>query len=161
MKASAEGDPFTQNLINIMRKAKRRQKCFFGIHRSDYMLHDVAGDDRKFLQVELNTIASSFGALSTKIAEMFRSLLEAPNVPKNIALEEIVSGLYCAHMEYIRQMGIAENSAAVMMMVQPNERNYADQVLLTSYHSSESYLFIVVRPQYDTDSLFYLLSSST
>ena len=43
-----------------------------GILRSDYMLHEVDDDSRDILQVEINTIASSFGSLSTKISDMHR-----------------------------------------------------------------------------------------
>ena len=38
-----------------------------GIHRSDYMRNEVVDDSRKVMQVELNTIASSFGGLSTQV----------------------------------------------------------------------------------------------
>jgi len=70
---------------------ERKQKCYFGIHRSDYMLHDVVGDPRKFLQVELNTIASSFGALSTKVAEMYSALYgHIYDVPNNGAHEKVM-----------------------------------------------------------------------
>jgi len=65
--ATAKSDKFTNQLVEIMKNSTHRQKCTIGIHRSDYMLHDVEADNRKFLQVELNTIASSFGALSSKI----------------------------------------------------------------------------------------------
>ena len=47
------------------------QKCVLGLHRSDYMQHEVAGDTRVLLQVELNTIASSFGSLSAKVLSHF------------------------------------------------------------------------------------------
>lgn len=49
---------------------------FAGILRSDYMLHHVENDARDILQVEINTIASSFGSLSTKISEMHRFFYE-------------------------------------------------------------------------------------
>ena len=50
-----------------------QQPVRLGLHRSDYMLHRPAaapGEDAApvgILQVELNTIASSFGCLSTKV----------------------------------------------------------------------------------------------
>jgi hypothetical protein len=48
-----------------------KQNCVLGLHRSDYMQHEVAGDPRVLLQVELNTIASSFGSLSSKVFHTF------------------------------------------------------------------------------------------
>lgn len=47
-----------------------------GIFRSDYMIHDEDELDptRSFVlrQVEFNTIASSFGGLSTKVSSLHR-----------------------------------------------------------------------------------------
>jgi hypothetical protein len=47
--------------------ASPRQRAVLGLHRSDYMLHGVEGDHRTVLQVELNTISSSFGGLSRQV----------------------------------------------------------------------------------------------
>lgn len=44
------------------------QPIILGLHRSDYMLHSVENDPRALMQVELNTIAASFGALSSKVS---------------------------------------------------------------------------------------------
>jgi glutathione synthase len=68
-------DPFTGRLMEIYRKIlfderiKEQPKIILELHRSDYMLHEVDSDPRTFMQVELNTIASSFGALSSKVTE--------------------------------------------------------------------------------------------
>jgi glutathione synthase len=43
------------------------QTISLGLHRSDYMLHNIEGDRRTLMQVELNTIAASFGSLSSKV----------------------------------------------------------------------------------------------
>lgn len=44
-----------------------------GIFRSDYLLHDSAPDaPLEIKQVEFNTIAASFGALSQKAVDMHR-----------------------------------------------------------------------------------------
>lgn len=89
-------------------------------------------DPRDILQVELNTIASSFGALSTRIAEMFQHL-RAPDslhaqVPPNTALYEIAAGIALAHQHYCTQA--STQSAIAIMVVQPNERNISDQRLV-------------------------------
>jgi glutathione synthase len=49
-----------------------KQPIILGLHRSDYMLHEVENDPRTLMQVELNTIASSFGALSSKVKPSFK-----------------------------------------------------------------------------------------
>lgn len=38
------------------------------------MLHDVENDPRKLMQVELNTIAASFGSLSSKVSSFIPQL---------------------------------------------------------------------------------------
>ena len=47
-----------------------------GVHRSDYMLHD-AGDGSPVCakQVEINTVASSFAALSQRVSGLHKMLL--------------------------------------------------------------------------------------
>jgi hypothetical protein len=48
-----------------------RQKAAFGIHRSDYMIHH----GEKPQQVELNTISSAFGALSSQTSKLHNYIL--------------------------------------------------------------------------------------
>lgn len=146
---TGKSDPFTGRLLSIMDVVScctTRQQVALGINRSDYMLHDVPGDPRTLLQVEINTIASSFGSLSTKIAEMYRAFdPENDNIPLNNALEGLCDGLASAHFEFLRQkkesisasdtFGCDEQQkpqmkATIIMVVQPGERNIADQRLL-------------------------------
>jgi hypothetical protein len=74
------GDEFTRRLVEIFRKVReqpKEQSVYLGIHRSDYML-DMPRDEggkHRLLQVELNTIASSFGCLSDKVSQLHRFLL--------------------------------------------------------------------------------------
>jgi len=63
-------DPFTARLAQLF-KDSPIQKIRLGIHRSDYMLHL----DGKILQVELNTIASSFGCISALTSLLHQSML--------------------------------------------------------------------------------------
>jgi glutathione synthase len=97
------------------------------------MLHDVPGDARRILQVEINTISSGLGFLSTKIADMQRTLADEDTrlrIPENIALSQLVMGLHAAHAEYLRQtQRSTEDSKNVLILfvVQPAERNFADQ----------------------------------
>ena len=43
-----------------------------GIHRSDYMMHDVGTASENILQVEFNTISAAFVCLSSKVAALHR-----------------------------------------------------------------------------------------
>ena len=67
-------DTFTRRLVDICRQVQVQgpaQNVYLGIHRSDYMLHHDK-DPPQLLQVELNTIASSFGCLSALACQMHR-----------------------------------------------------------------------------------------
>ena len=78
-----ESDPFTAKLVELM-KATPPQRLRLGIHRSDFMFHGPPGEEegeggdsmpRRFLQIELNTIASSFGCISARVSELHRYLI--------------------------------------------------------------------------------------
>lgn len=103
------------------------------------MLHGSADafQDAVPLQVELNTIASSFGCLSTKLTRLhqhLQSLEESHDekLPDNGAADGIAQGLAMALQEYKRQR-LEQNSAkdapqpVVVMVVQPGETNSCDQ----------------------------------
>ncbi|KAL7419828.1 Glutathione synthetase [Cryptotrichosporon argae] len=106
-----------------------RQKTQLGVFRSDYLL-----DQGDVKQVEFNTIAASFGALSQRAGEMHRYLLQttgryfeasphltADNLPKNKSLEHIAAGLADGHRAY------GNTKAVVLFVVQDGERNVFDQ----------------------------------
>jgi len=84
-------------------------------------------------QVELNTIASSFGCLSTQVSHMHKYILERSSqqsidldaLPPNSAMEDIADALGACVAEY----GVP--GAVVVFVVQPNERNSYDQQVLT------------------------------
>lgn len=139
LKSTGAGDPFTGKLLDIydiIHKEGIKQKVALGLLRSDYMLHDRNNDPRTFLQVEINTIASSFGSLSTKISEMHKAFEVDRNIPDNIALDELCDGLAAAHFEYIRQIKQLQIfnekhvNLHIVMIIQPGETNFADQRLL-------------------------------
>jgi glutathione synthase len=72
----SESDDFTGRLLQIYDSLPRKtvmESINLGIHRSDYMLQQEDGPDgvvSKVLQVEINTIASSFGCLSSKVGNV-------------------------------------------------------------------------------------------
>lgn len=110
-------------------------------------------------QVELNTIASAFGALSTKVAEMHRSMMrrfpvegrqwmeyiqqslghgssrssifDTDGVPENPALTSIAQSMNIAHQHYLHRYHPTTTSPIVILfLVQPEETNSNDQDLL-------------------------------
>ncbi|KAI9295512.1 glutathione synthase [Neoconidiobolus thromboides FSU 785] len=149
-----EVDDFLKNLIFIYKELYNNQNINrrLGIHRSDYLLHyedtlnkeinntqDVIQffktekDKFKLYQVELNTIASSFAALSSKTTKLHKFLSERTDnyfnlfpkeqgeIPDNSALTSIVDGLAKTHELYNNK------DSVILFVVQPNERNIFDQ----------------------------------
>lgn len=126
-------DDFTRRLVEIYRaidgEGRDVQKVHLGINRSDYMLHGQTMESSRILQVEINTIASSFGCLSVEISRLHRYLLEKvlgrtkaaiprspfsssssstaagciAGLPYNDAIRGLAHGLALAHHEYLRQ----------------------------------------------------------
>eukprot|EP00128_Syssomonas_multiformis_P015516 Colp12_sorted_trinity150504_noHs@19078 len=105
------------------------QPLTLGIYRSDYML-DVAHSEVPVIkQVELNTIAASFGCLGTITSRLHRTLLQRFDVlggkleqsPLNSAMESLADAMGEAVKLYGKPGAIA------LMVVQPNERNAFDQ----------------------------------
>jgi len=154
LEAATAADPFTKRLVEVCKEVQKeglRQKVYLGIHRSDYMLHEPSGKDACspcFLQVELNTIASSMGAHAANASGLHRFLLgrfgqgsgeaaqalrehfglgaqgEVPAgcLPDNPTLREIPAAMARAHAVYGAPRG-----SGVLFVVQSAERNYADQ----------------------------------
>jgi len=149
-------DPFTRKLVEVCKEVEKeglRQKTYLGIHRSDYMLHEPEGESVSpvFLQVELNTIASSMGSHASNAAGLHAFLLGryvagvddtakalqdhfglgakldafSEHLPANPSLIHIPAALAKAHAVYGGKPG-----AVVLFVVQGTERNFADQRFL-------------------------------
>uniref|UniRef100_A0A6T9P9R9 glutathione synthase n=1 Tax=Haptolina ericina TaxID=156174 RepID=A0A6T9P9R9_9EUKA len=110
------------------------------------MLHEPDGvEEGQLLQVELNTIASSFAGLSQRVAAMHSALMPRwastrrhawqaagkPSqlsmtsvLPPNAAADNLAEALAQAHALY------AQDHASILFVVQPHERNHVDQDLL-------------------------------
>lgn len=146
-------DSFTRKLVEVcqeVQKAGLRQSTYLGIHRSDYMLHEPDEQTApRFLQVELNTIASSMGGHAANAAGLHafvlgryvggssstsRALQEHfgigsakeldQHLPNNSVLRQIPAALAQAHRVH------GGSDAVVMFVVQGEERNFADQRFL-------------------------------
>lgn len=126
-RSTGEADTFTGRLLGIMETVLSegvRQPLTLGIHRSDYMI-DRGADARgspQLRQIEINTISSSFAALSARVTEVHRYVLQrfaptmpavaayvgssdgtrvaAASVPPNDALRAIPAAIAAAHRAY-------------------------------------------------------------
>ena len=149
-------DDFTRRLVQICRFVEEEgivQKARFAINRSDYMV-DVNED---IMQVEVNTIASSFGFLSAHVSRLHRFLLsryydvneyirgeyhfDIDNIdkvlPTNKADEAIAAAMGVAFKYYHENFATKQTDKnsqntepVILFVVQPNERNSFDQRLL-------------------------------
>ncbi|XP_065212366.1 glutathione synthetase-like isoform X2 [Planococcus citri] len=139
LKNTIEVDHFTKKLFEIyeiVRKEGFTQSFGLGIFRSDYMI-DVKNEiSLSIRQVEINTIASSFAGLSSKLSLLHRFVLERLNrfedlkkLPENNALSGICEGLLEAWRFYDNK------SAAILIVVEDMPFNIADQ----RFHEFELY----------------------
>lgn len=90
-----KGDAFTNRLFQIYLLhggPKAKQALQLGIHRSDYMLDESS---QRLLQVELNTMASSFGCLSARVTQLHHFLLEHKQALLVHVDAKFAAGSYC------------------------------------------------------------------
>lgn len=131
----AQLDPdFTGRLVEIYNRLKSDpngfpQKLTGGLFRSDYLLDK---NQNQIKQVEFNTVSVSFGGLSAKVGQLHDYLFKSGayahkpsgslQISKSVDL--LTKGLEKMHVAY------GNENAAVLFVVQPNERNVVDQRLL-------------------------------
>ncbi|WOH14397.1 hypothetical protein DCAR_0933916 [Daucus carota subsp. sativus] len=147
LSRTKEVDDFTSRLLDIhskMLQMNKKEDIRLGLHRSDYMLDEQT---KLLLQIELNTISSSFAGLSCVVSELHRSLintykkqlgLDSQRVPINTAVTQFAEALARAWTEYNNPR------AAVLFVVQPEERNMYDQHWF-SLILNEKYPFLIIR----------------
>lgn len=149
----SESDTFTMRIMELYKQVPEsiiRNGLQCGILRSDYMINN----DNRPLQVEINTIASSFGYLSSKVSDYHRYILSrnegnpvlrdivastvgptlhdhiekvvAANVVQNPSTVQLARVLALAHAEF------NDPQAVVLFIVQPGERNVS-----TGFHVAQ------------------------
>ncbi|KAK9940032.1 hypothetical protein M0R45_016709 [Rubus argutus] len=123
-------DPFTSRLVDIhskMLEINKKEEIRLGLHRSDYMLDEQT---KLLLQIEMNTISSSFEGLSGLVGKLHRSLLsyygeflglDFKRIPDNASVSQLSAALARAWTEYNNPR------AVVLFVVQAEERNMYDQ----------------------------------
>lgn len=129
------------------------QQLQLGLFRSDYLLH-ASGSALSLKQVEFNTISSSFGTLSERVAALHRHLYAATdyfkkspylhpgNFPANETTSRLVEGLAASHHTY----GVP--GSKILFVVQAGERNLFDQQWLEST-LVEKHAIRVIRQTFD------------
>jgi glutathione synthase len=154
-----EDKEFTGRLIELMREVMstggEKQPIHLGVHRSDYMINISKRDKTVgLLQVELNTIASSFGSLSSRITSMHKYTLKH-NIPKvlgtlpgNESLKSIAHALCFAHQEYmkVRMSNSKEELNAMWNKMGLNKPSTASSSSSGSPQTHEVKIMFVVQP---------------
>ncbi|KAF3063786.1 Glutathione synthetase [Daldinia childiae] len=142
VKEIGDSDDFITELWKVHLRVKQEgyvQHKSLGLFRSDYMVHqDRNGSSLQIKQVEFNTIASSFGGLSsqTSLLHKYLSSAEYPllensiargtlQLPENGSAAGLASGIRQAFIKY----GPPSTSyqKCVIFLVQGGERNIFDQ----------------------------------
>ncbi|PPD97434.1 hypothetical protein GOBAR_DD05550 [Gossypium barbadense] len=119
-------DAFTSRLLDIHSKIlemNKKEEIRLGLHRSDYMLDEKT---KLLLQIEFNTISSSFAGLGCLVTDLHRTLLndygedlglDSKRIPGNTATGQFAEALAKAWTEYNNPRAVA------MIVVQTEERN--------------------------------------
>ncbi|PNF30929.1 Glutathione synthetase [Cryptotermes secundus] len=130
LKSTVEVDEFTSRLFKIYEtvhnEGTAQQMLSLGLFRSDYLAHSAANNNIK--QVEINTIASSFGGICTHIPSLHRYVLQElghgdkiKNVPVNTALEGLCGGMLEAWKIY------GDPNAVILFVIENITYNICDQ----------------------------------
>lgn len=140
-------DPLTRSLWTIhqeVKKAGYTQDYVAGIFRSDYMLHESSAGNLQLKQVEFNTISCAGGIHGEKASHLHRYLLQngsyephqpfpgsfkpsISNMPSSNTLQTLVAGLAAMHKAYINAKSSGVSHTGILMVVQPNNFNIADE----------------------------------
>ncbi|CAH2044550.1 unnamed protein product [Thlaspi arvense] len=138
-------DIFTSRLLDIhskMLESNKTEDIRLGLHRSDYMLDE---ETKSLLQIEMNTISSSFSGLGRLVGELHQSLLrsygdhlglDSERVPKNSSTIQFADAMAKAWLEYNNPR------AVVLVVVQPEERNMYDQHWQSSLRNTHNIVTI-------------------
>ncbi|XP_058670715.1 glutathione synthetase [Ammospiza caudacuta] len=124
-------DDFTARLFRIYKQVLEEglaQTVFLGINRSDYMFDCGLEGTAALRQIEINTIAASFGGLTSRTADVHRLVLkvlgkseEASQLLPNNPAKGLALGIAKAWELYGSQR------AVVMFLVEDVQRNIFDQ----------------------------------
>ncbi|PVH86947.1 glutathione synthase [Cadophora sp. DSE1049] len=137
-----EVDEFIAELWQVHLKVKEEgyvQNLSLGLFRSDYMVHQSTAEETPTIkQVEFNTIASSFGGLSSQTSRLHKylsvsdhPLLEKSiqttdlDLPENESTKSLALGLRSAFQAYTKSE--TTHPCCILFVVQDPERNIFDQ----------------------------------
>ncbi|KAH1079280.1 hypothetical protein GLYMA_19G237700v4 [Glycine max] len=130
LSRTKNADEFTSRLLDIhskMLQINKKEDIRMGIVRSDYMIDEKT---KSLLQIEMNTISTSFALIGCLMTGLHKSLLSqygkflglnSNRVPANNAVDQSAEALAKAWSEYNNPR------AAILVVVQVEERNMYEQ----------------------------------
>ena len=125
LEPTAKVDEFVRFLLSLIPNEKRQDQQLL-INRNDFLFERKENGDLQPLQVELNTISASFAHLSERVTT-FHQQLQQENILKVAPLShDAIAGFAVGIKETIEELGWQD--AALLMLVQPKERNWFDQM---------------------------------
>ncbi|KAI9084898.1 hypothetical protein K1719_033304 [Acacia pycnantha] len=134
LSRTKKADEFTSRLLDIhskMLELNKKEEIRLGLHRSDYMLDE---QNKSLLQIEMNTISTSFAGLGSVVTELHRNIishhgkllgLDPGRIPVNTGASEFAETLAKAWCEYNNPR------AVIMFVIQAEEPN-----IQTDYETS-------------------------
>ncbi|XP_038125544.1 glutathione synthetase [Cyprinodon tularosa] len=136
LASTIEVDDFTARLFKIHQqilKEGRSQSVVLGLNRSDYMLDQREDGTSSLKQIEINTIAASFGGLSSRTPQVHKHVLKVAGRPEesqrildNNPAAGLARGLAKAWELY------GSERAVVLFLVEDVQRNIFDHRYIES-----------------------------
>ena len=125
LEPTAKVDEFVRFLLSLIPNEKRQDQQLL-INRNDFLFERKENGELRPLQVEFNTISASFAHLSGRVTALHQQL-QQENILKAAPLpHDAIAGFASGIKETIENLGWQD--AALLMLVQPKERNWFDQM---------------------------------
>ena len=125
LEPTAKVDEFVRFLLSLIPNEKRQNQQLL-INRNDFLFERKENGELQPLQVEFNTISASFAHLSGRVTALHQQL-QQENILKAAPLpHDAIAGFASGIKETIENLGWQD--AALLMLVQPKERNWFDQM---------------------------------
>ena len=125
LEPTAKVDEFVRFLLSLIPKEKRQDQQLL-INRNDFLFERKENGELQPLQVEFNTISASFAHLSGRVTALHQQLQQENILKADPLPHDAISGFASGIKETIENLGWQD--AALLMLVQPKERNWFDQM---------------------------------
>ncbi|MDG2197712.1 MAG: glutathione synthase [SAR324 cluster bacterium] len=125
LEPTAKVDEFVGFLLSLIPKEKRQDQQLL-INRNDFLIERKENGELQPLQVEFNTISASFAHLSERVTTLHQQLQQEHILKAAPLPHDAIAGFASGIKETIENLGWQD--AALLMLVQPKERNWFDQM---------------------------------